>query len=210
MSILDTIKNAIFGAEEADSTPTVNVHDEGEGINGVSREVYVATLEAEREDKDVFFQTNPYHSPLAQKDLFDFKGLNYYPPNLDYEYKLPLQMMTPEARTFETSTGEAQEYQRIGRIEFEVEGEAAQLAIYQSEDGQLFLPYRDTTSGKETYGAGRYLEPEPLRNGKLLIDFNRAYSPYCAYSDAYSCPLPPLENWLKVPIRAGEKAYKTH
>ena len=67
-----------------------------------------------------------------------------------------------------------------------------------------FLPFRDATSGKETYGAGRYLDVPRGENGQVVVDFNYAYSPYCAYGDAYSCALPPRENWLTVPIEAGE------
>ena len=210
MSILDTIKKAIFGDDEAASTPPVASHDEHQQAKNVSHDAYIATLEAERKEKDNFFGHNAHYSPLPQKDLVNFKGLNYYAANLDYKYQLPLHIVEPESLIFETSSGQEQAYQRIGRVDFEVEGQAAQLAIYQSTDGHLFLPYRDTTSGKETYGAGRYLEPIPLGNNELLIDFNRAYNPYCAYSDAYSCPLPPIENWLRVPIRAGEKTYKEH
>ncbi len=74
-------------------------------------------------------------------------------------------------------------------------------------NGELFLPLRDATSGEETYGAGRYLEPQPAAEGWVLMDFNCLYSPYCAYNEAWSCPLPPRENWLSVPIRAGEKTF---
>jgi uncharacterized protein (DUF1684 family) len=70
-----------------------------------------------------------------------------------------------------------------------------------------FLPFRDATSGNESYGAGRYLDVEPGRDGRVQSDFNLAYNPYCAYNDAFSCPLSPSENWLRVPIRAGEAAY---
>lgn len=210
MSILDTIKKTIFGDEEVASAQNMASDDESQSADDLSHDAYIATLEAEREEKDDFFANNPYHSPLAQEDLFNFKGLNYYPPQIEYKYELPLQRVEPQSLTFETSTGQQQAFERIARVDFEVEGQAAQLAIYQSADGHLFLPYRDATSGKETYGAGRYLEPIPLGNNKVLIDFNQAYNPYCAYSDAYSCPLPPIENWLRVPIRAGEKAYKTH
>jgi hypothetical protein len=71
--------------------------------------------------------------------------------------------------------------------------------------GGYFLPFMDATSGDETYGAGRYLEIEPLPGGKLLVDFNMAYNPYCAYNEYWSCPIPPKENRLSVPIEAGEK-----
>ena len=113
----------------------------------------------------------------------------------------------------ETSTGEMRLYRRYGRITFQVNGEEAQLTIYSDPHGQdFFLPFRDATSGKETYGAGRYLDNHrpaltPLANDQFQIDFNFSYNPYCAYNPHYSCPLPPRENWLSVPIEAGEKNY---
>jgi uncharacterized protein (DUF1684 family) len=109
----------------------------------------------------------------------------------------------------ETSVGGNQEFQRAGTIRFEVEGEPAQLTVFQDPGGELFLPLRDATSGKETYGAGRYLEPEVVDEEALHVDFNYLYNPYCAYNEAYSCPIPPVENWLRAPIRAGEKSFHT-
>src|SRR5205823_4054425 len=83
----------------------------------------------------------------------------------------------------------------------------ARLMLYASDDSdELFVPFRDATSGQETYGAGRYLEIH-AHGDNVVIDFNYAYNPNCAYDPAWSCPLPPIENWLKVPIRAGEKAF---
>jgi uncharacterized protein (DUF1684 family) len=70
-----------------------------------------------------------------------------------------------------------------------------------------FLPFADALAGVETYGAGRYLEPEPVGDGQFVVDFNLAYNPYCAYNDDWSCPITPRENRLTVPIRAGEKLY---
>jgi len=170
-------------------------------------DIYSARLEGERVEKDHFLKYSAY-SPI--EDRPGFSGLNYYPPNLDYRYELPLQKADePELLTLPTSTGDEQTYHRLGTVEFEVEGQTARLAVYQStEHEELFVPFRDATSGQETYGAGRYLEPQDLGGGKLLVDFNLAYNPFCAYTDAYSCPLPPSENHLTgVAIRAGEKAY---
>ena len=106
----------------------------------------------------------------------------------------------------QTSTGDVQVYTRYGRFRFEVEGQPAELTIYLADYG-FFLPFVDALAGKETYPAGRYLEPEPLENGRFLVDFNLAYNPYCAYNDRWSCPLTPFENRLKVPLRAGEKIF---
>ncbi len=87
-----------------------------------------------------------------------------------------------------------------------MEGQEAELTLYSNQDG-FFLPFADNLAGKETYPAGRYIEPEQLADGKFLVDFNLAYNPYCAYNDAWSCPLTPAENRLKVAIRAGEKIF---
>ena len=92
---------------------------------------------------------------------------------------------------------------------FEVEGEVAELTIFANDHG-YFLPFADSLAGQETYGAGRYLEPIPIPGGKVLVDFNLAYNPYCAYNDRWSCPLTPPENRLKLPIRAGEKVFHSN
>jgi len=106
----------------------------------------------------------------------------------------------------QTSTGGVQTYVRYGRFKFQVDGQPAELTIYQNENG-FFLPFVDSLGGKETYPAGRYLEPEPLPGERFLVDFNVAYNPYCAYNEMWSCPITPAENRLKVPIRAGEKLF---
>jgi uncharacterized protein (DUF1684 family) len=106
----------------------------------------------------------------------------------------------------QTTTGDVQTYERFGRVRFPVAGEEAALTIYRNENG-FFLPFVDALAGNETYGAGRYLEPEELPDGTLLVDFNLAYNPYCAYNENWSCPITPAENRLKVPIRAGEKVF---
>src|SRR5215472_16323238 len=102
----------------------------------------------------------------------------------------------------QTSTGDVQEYVRYGRLHFTVDGQAVELTLYADGDA-YFLPFADALAGVETYGAGRYLELVPLGNGQLLVDFNLAYNPYCAYNDLWSCPITPAENRLVVPIRAG-------
>ncbi len=170
---------------------------------------YVAELEAERAAKDAFFRSHPA-SPIPPEERQHFASLEYYPPNPALRFVVRLERIEPpEPLSIPTSTGDEEHYERIGYVSFEVEGQPVRLAVYRSvANGSLFIPFRDATSGTETYGGGRYLEPIPLGDDKLLLDFNRAYNPYCAYSDEWSCPLPPPENWLKVPIRAGEKAYR--
>ena len=99
---------------------------------------------------------------------------------------------------------------RAGLVRFDVDGESAQATLFSDDDDPgLFLPFRDATSGRETYGAGRYLDVQPPdADGDVVIDFNLAYNPYCAYSEGFSCPLPPAENRLDVPIRAGEMTFE--
>ncbi len=108
----------------------------------------------------------------------------------------------------DTSTGERQKFIPEGKIHVEIEGERVSLTLYrESGRGRYFLPFQDATSGKETYGGGRYLDPQESPDGILTVDFNYAYNPYCAYNADWTCPIPPSENRLDVPVRAGEKAF---
>ena len=163
-------------------------------------------LEEFRKEKDAFFKSH-LQSPLMPDQKKTFTGLNYFPENpaLRLEVKVE-EFPTKEAVVMQTSTGDVQKYQKFGKFKFTVEGQEAELTIYASPHG-FFLPFVDSLAGTETYGAGRYLEPEPLKEGKFRVDFNLAYNPYCAYNENFSCPLTPRENRLKVPIRAGEKLF---
>jgi uncharacterized protein (DUF1684 family) len=138
----------------------------------------------------------------------EFRGLSYFDenPRLDLEVKLE-KFPAQEQVAMQTSTGEIQTYTRYGKFKFNVDGQEAELTVYAGDYG-FFLPFVDTLAGKETYPAGRYLEPEPLPGDRFLVDFNLAYNPYCAYNEMWSCPLTPPENRLKVPIRAGEKMFQ--
>jgi uncharacterized protein len=161
-------------------------------------------LEILRAGKDRFFKTDR-QSPLTSEQKHAFTGLSYFPENPDLRFELPIEEL-PEKTVIEiqTSTGDIQRYKRWGKIHFPVEGQQAELTIFADETG-FFLPFADKLAGIETYGAGRYLEPEELPDGRVLVDFNLAYNPYCAYNENFSCPLTPFENRLKLPIRAGEK-----
>jgi uncharacterized protein len=159
-----------------------------------------------RAEKDEFFAFHP-QSPLTQAQKQAFEGLKYFPENPALRQEVTVEVFpTQETVSIQTSGGEPQIYQRYGRFKFEVEGQAAELTVYSSEDG-FFLPFADSLAGKETYPAGRYLEVEQLPDGKFLVNFNLAYNPYCAYNEQWSCPLTPAENRLKVAIRAGEKIF---
>jgi len=163
-------------------------------------------LEEFRKEKDDFFGSHP-QSPLTREQKRDFHGLKYFPENDDLRLEVKADEFPVKERIeMQTSTGDVQIYFRHSRFKFQVDGQDAELTIYESENG-FFLPFVDSLAGKETYGAGRYLEPEPLPGGRFSIDFNMAYNPYCAYNEQWSCPLTPFENRLKVPVRAGEKLF---
>jgi uncharacterized protein len=169
---------------------------------------YERELLAFREQKDHFFAHHP-ESPLTPGQRAAFTGLRYYPPNPELDLHLePERLEDTEAVALGTSTGETATYLRWAFIRFEVDDASAQLTLFRDPGaGGLFLPFQDANAGGETYGAGRYLEPEELPRGFVRVDFNYAYNPYCAYNEAWSCPLPPQENRLSVAIRAGEMSF---
>ena len=167
------------------------------------------SLDQFRTEKDDFFTSHP-QSPLTPEQKQGFGGLKYFPEDPDLRLEIQIKEFTEKEQIqIQTSTGEVRYYRRFGKIHFTVEGKEAELTIYEDGHG-LFLPFVDSQANTETYGAGRYLEPEPLPNGKYLVDFNLAYNPYCAYNEHWSCPLTPWENHLKIPIRAGEKIFNEH
>ena len=158
-----------------------------------------------RAQKDIFMRQPD--SPLTPDDRASFSGLHYFEENSGLVLNLSLEIDVPHDKIpMETSTGGQRLYTRAGKIRLTVDGAEAVANVYEDEHG-YFLPFRDSTSTHESYAAGRYLEPEKNPDGTLHVDFNYAYNPYCAYSPHFSCPLPPIENWLKVPIRAGEKKF---
>ncbi len=170
-----------------------------------------------RKAKDEYFRSGP-GSPLTPEQKKEFKGLKYYPENPALRFELPLERHEhPKHVEMQMSTGGIQKYEQIGQVRFQVNGQEAVLQVYESADqpGSFFIPFVDATAPAETYGAGRYLEPEEVHPNELGVDFNLAYNPYCAYNDKWSCPFPPPENRLKaegpegrgIRIEAGEKKY---
>ena len=166
----------------------------------------------ERLAKDEFFKASA-ESPIPAQDKSGFRGLSYYPidPNLRFILKLH-RFPIPKQIRIGTNTGEIRSALLYGYFDFQMGAKACRLQVYRTEDAleqgpSLFIPFRDETTGRETYGSGRYLDLAENTTGTYDLDFNRAYNPYCAYNSTYSCPLPPAENTLAVPIRAGEKKY---
>jgi uncharacterized protein (DUF1684 family) len=166
----------------------------------------MSDLDDFRKQKDDFFRQSP-QSPLSPQQQADFDGLRYFPENPGLDLEVDVSPFDEQQTIqMQTTTGDVQTYERYGRFAIEVDGQTAELTVYHNQHG-YFLPFVDSLRGDETYGAGRYLEPEPLGGDRFQVDFNYAYNPYCAYNDAWSCPITPAENRIQVPIRAGEKVF---
>ena len=160
-----------------------------------------------RRDKDSALQDDE-ESPI--KDKATFKGLKYYPFNKDYVVDFVLEK-AEKAKTVELkmTDGTTEKLILFGKIKGEIGGFTVSLVLYQHEDGNFFLPFKDKTAPTETYGSGRFLDL-PLtnvKNNRLRVDFNLAYNPYCAYNEEFACPIPPAENTLPIRIEAGEKRF---
>ncbi len=169
----------------------------------------MSPLDEFRREKDEFMRESP-DSPFDAEARKAFQGLRYFPENPALRFTVSIEEFPEKEHVaMQTSTSDVRTYAKWGRFAFEVDGQPAELVVYGDPDEGYFVPVTDMTSGQETYGAGRYLELEPLGDGRYVADFNLAYNPWCAYSPYYSCPIPPAENRLKVPIRAGELDYHT-
>ena len=169
-------------------------------------------MEDFRREKDSFLKNHP-SSPIPREDRNRFKGLSYFPIESAYYFELKLHRLdSREIVEIQDTAGRMRKFLKWGEFKFKIDGRQCRLFAYKSDpkDDSLFVPFRDATNGKETYGAGRYLdlyEERDRTNWGWVLDFNMAYNPYCAYSPHYVCPFVPPENWLEVPIRAGEKSY---
>ena len=165
-----------------------------------------------REKREQFFKEDS-HSPLKESYRKKFHGLLYYPIDLKYAMvgfieRYPVEPK-PLYANLPTSKGKDRRYVKYGRFKFRWMRKEYVLQIYRPlGGGELFLPFRDKTSGGETYPGGRYLHIEPMSEGRVLVDFNRAYNPFCEYSERYTCPFAPEENRLAIPIQAGEKRFR--
>ncbi len=177
-----------------------------------SPEVYQEKIEAERERQYKFIRFN-VESPLTEEQKRDFKELNFYP--IDPNYKVKARLIPVEnrkVREVPMTDGSVERYIEHSYAEFELGGKTNRLLLLQSvsesDMRNFFLAFADETSGRETYGGGRYINARQDGKNSITIDFNLAYNPYCAYNPDYACPLPPKENILNISIQAGEKNYK--
>ncbi len=151
-------------------------------------------------------------SPLAPEARARFPGLQWFPPDPRYRLRgVRLERHAAPRQAALAATGEdAIAFLDVGIVRFTLDGVACALLAFEPAPGEveatyLFLPFRDATSGRETYGAGRYLDVKPRADDAYEIDFNRAYHPYCAFDDRWTCTLPPPQNRLTVRIPAGER-----
>lgn len=176
----------------------------------ISSESIAAQLKLNEEFSD------PATTILTPKDFKVFKGLEFYPINEKFIVKATL-VRTPNERPFlmPTTTARTPEYVKYGEAHFSIDGVDFILSLFKSTvpydepgyEDYLFVPFTDLTSGDGSYGGGRYLDQRIPESDTLLLDFNKAYNPYCAYNPRYSCPIPPKENDLLIRIEAGVKDF---
>ena len=156
------------------------------------------------------------HSPLMEEDLSHFEALDFYPISEKFIVEATF-IRTKKEKPFKmrTSTARTPMYKKYGELHFEIDGKQFKLNVYQNIEliqkpgfnDYLFLPFSDKTNGKETYIGGRYLDMRMPKSKTVIINFNKAYNPYCAYNYKYSCPIVPLENDLDIEIEAGVKKF---
>ncbi|MEO8233780.1 MAG: DUF1684 domain-containing protein [Flavobacterium sp.] len=159
---------------------------------------------------------NKKESPLTDEDFKVFKSLDFYPINDKFTIEAKF-IRTKKEKVFEmkTSTTRLPKYKKYGELSFVIDGKNFKLNVYQNIDlskkegykDYLFLPFSDLTCGKESYIGGRYIDMRFPKSEMVIIDFNKAYNPYCAYNHKYSCPIVPLENDLQIEILAGVKKF---
>lgn len=177
---------------------------------------FMAEINAHRQLYKNEFVSEP-RSPLT---ALDTAFLDFYPPDPKWRIMAKVKII-PKAPSFDmlTYSGDRRLYRTFATLRFDMDGRPYTLNLYQnltlmandsSYHDYLFLPFKDDTNGMETYGGGRYLDfrIKDIKEGELVLDFNKNYNPYCAYSDGYSCPIPPRENHLNLEVKAGERVFR--
>lgn len=177
-----------------------------------SASAYFAQLNKFRRDKNQAFRQSE-ESPLEPAQKAPFDSLKYYSGDPNFEIAATISRIEkPDTTLVQMSDNKTEKYLRWGTAKFTLNNSPQQLLLLlkaTGRDSTLFVPFTDLTNGHDSYGGGRYLDvPLPkLNENEISLDFNRAYNPYCAYNNEYSCPVPPTENRLGVAIPAGEKSF---
>lgn len=182
----------------------------------------LAALQSAAQHKDYGHKLKNYQDKyVADHEVVkgdDKKYFRFFPVDRKYKLKANFErIIDTTGFIMKTSGKKTPKYFKYGRLSFKIGDTLLHLTVYQSENlkdtdkyrDYLFVPYTDLTSGEESYGGGKYLEfyIDDVRNNKVLLDFNKAYNPYCAYTNGFNCPIPPRENDLNVAIRAGEMLF---
>jgi uncharacterized protein (DUF1684 family) len=179
--------------------------------NTTSDESYDRMIRKMREIKNKDFKYGT-SSPFTDEQKQRFTVLNYFEPDDNYRVQATITLTQNDSLyKYLTTTNEIRRFNKYAYLDFSVDGIPQRLILLKSADAgtanYYFLAFKDLTTGTETYGAGRYLDIEKPKTNTIELDFNKAYNPYCAYNDMYSCPIPPEENNLSVRILAGERTY---
>lgn len=190
-------------------------------VAGASAQTFYGTndLKTFREGRDKEFRSRA-ESPLLEQDFSNFKSLNYFDEDRTFRVEAQFER-TADAKYFQmpTSSGIPKKYIKYGVLKFRLGNREQHLNVYQADAATLakfpdyadllFVPFKDSTNGEETYGGGRYIDIKKPAGETVVLDFNLAYNPSCAYgSDRFSCPIPPKKNFLKIDIKAGEKSFE--
>ncbi len=170
---------------------------------------YAEQIGAWHADKDKFMRESA-DSPVPEAQRASFAPLSYFPVNEEYRVPAELKVIqSDQVLEMPTSTGQRRKMRRVGTLEFTLKGRQETLTAFvdasENDMRRLFVPFADLTNGTETYQGGRYLDLDRTPTGLYDLDFNRAYHPFCLYNAGYDCPVPPRENRLTTPIRAGER-----
>ena len=190
------------------------------GISATPAQSVKKDVKAYRENYKADFLKEE-HSPFYGKEE-ELKYIKFYKPKKKYKVECTFER-TPKQESFDMATysGKTKKFVKYGVLSFRLDGQDLKLAVYQNLMLQkmvkykdyLFIPFKDWTNGETTYGGGRYFDImiSDIKEGKLILDFNKCYNPYCAFSDGYNCPVPPKENHLEIAVKAGEKSFdKSH
>lgn len=173
---------------------------------------YSDSLTAVREQHQIDLLQSK-NSPLIAAEIQQIAQLDYYPADEQHIVEATFKKKTGKAFDLPTSSGKSKKYRKYGEVFFMWNGKTVKLNVYQDltlmqmpqYKDYLIIPFKDATSGTETYGGGRYLDLRITNSKNIRLDLNTAYNPYCAYSYRFNCPIPPVENHLNIPINAGEK-----